>query len=326
MALDKIITRLQPANDNTLYDIGVFADKVFLGNDLDESNTLASMLNRYITPDSNGNICIDGYGESKGSIISKANVNTASGGALQSILFTDKIANTTSAQGILGLKKSLIFGEGFTNKRVEGLTNSFIFGVNNAVKLTLSSAVGDLLYSNPLLENCGIIGEDNSIIYDNNAQNYTTMAKNSLIVGKNNYLANEDNNDNVTLENSLIVGNNNQIWNNGSSVNTMCFGNNNNITNSGIILGNNLKQHGENSVTVGAFNNEDDNNGLVFEVGIGTGEQNRKTGFGVGMDNDIYIYGPSGYFVLKATNNNSLQLIAYDRDGQQKASTTLIQW
>ena len=338
MALDNIMTQLQPANSGTLYDIGVFANRVFLGNDLDDDNTLANMLSRYITTDNNCNINLDGYGgDYHGSIISKGYETTVENGTnLQSLLFTDMV-NTyiNGTAGIGGLKNSLIFGRGFSSNIVMGLTNSFIFGYGNIVRTTHkgNSAIPNYstFHSVPLLENCGIIGENTRIEYDNDQdgeyQGYSKMAKNSLIVGYNNSLINDAHYNNLTLENSLIVGNNNTVENEGYVKNTLCFGKNNAITQTGVVLGEGLVQPNvQNGVVIGAYNSRNALRDFMFEVGIGTSEQNRKTGFGIGKENDIYIYGPDGnYFVLKATSRR-LTLTAYDNLGVSQASTNLIQW
>ena len=278
MAIENIITQLQPANGGTLYDIGVFADKVFLGNDLDESNTLASMLNRYTTTDDYDNINLDGYGgDHHGSIVSKGNEDTTENGSnLQSLLFTDMV-NTyiDGTAGIGGLNKSLILGKGFSSNIVMGLTSSFIFGYGNIVRTTHrnNSAIPNYstFHSVPLLENCGIIGENTRIEYDNDQdgeyQGYSKMAKNSLIVGYNNSLINDAHYSNLTLENSLIVGNNNIVENEGYVKSTLCFGKDNAITQSGVVLGEGLVQSNvENGVAVGAYNSRNTLRNFMFEV------------------------------------------------------------
>ena len=344
MAIGNIITQLQPANSGTLYDIGVFADKVFLGNDLDENNTLASMLNRFITPNTNGNICINGYDDNNnGSIISKGSINTTDGGSgsnLQSLLFTDMVSRYQTF-GIGGNKKSLIFGEGYGSvsnpNTAFGLNNSFIFGIDNDIKCDTSDGNYPSMSSyldNPLLSNCGVIGSDNSATCLSKTP--TSVAKNSLIVGTNNKMISYVD---KYIDNTLIFGKNNNVkaldFNN--KLEAFCAGSNNTVTKPGNVIGNKLKQNNIaiGGTVVGTYNSNyvmiPIDSELKFEVGTGHAANNvgendvRETGFGVGVDNVIYMYAPNNGPVYAFTPTaGGLTLTAWRRDGVQLGSTNLL--
>lgn len=343
MAIGNIITQLQPANNGTLYDIGVFANRVFLGNNLDEDNTLASMLNRFITTDNNGNICIDGYDDNNnnGSIISKGSIDTTDGGSnLQSLLFTD-MASRHQTYGIGGNKKSLIFGEGYGSvsnpNTAFGLNNSFIFGIDNNIRCNTNGNTNypsmSSYLDNPLLSNCGVIGSDNRATCFSTTP--TSVAKNSLIVGTNNQIRSYNN----YINNTLIFGKNNSVETNGINYNleAFCAGSNNTVNKSGNVIGNELNQ---NNITiggtvVGTYNSRDVmipiGGNLRFEVGTGHAANNvgesdvRETGFGVGEDNVIYMYTPNnGPVYAFAPTAGGLTLTAWRRNGELITSTNLL--